>query len=174
MTPSEIGERTEAAVLAALATTGRQILVPFGGHHRFDLAYEEGRDLIKVQCKSGYETARGAIAFKTSSYTDRVHRDYRGQVDLFGVYCHARGEVYLVPVAEVPRRGAHLRVIPARNAQKAKIRMADQYLVRDGRLPEAVIQATTSAGTRDRRPTRIASLGRQGRQMSIFESVGTS
>ena len=168
MTPSEIGERTEAAVLAALAAAGKQVFIPFGGHHRFDLVYEESGRLIKVQCKSGYETTRGVIAFKTSSYTDRVHRDYRGQVDLFGVYCHARGEVYLVPVEDVPPRGAHLRVVPPRNSQKARIRMADQYLVRDGCLPQAVLRAT-APGIQD--PPLEEFLDGQ---LSIFEAVGTS
>ena len=171
MTPSEIGERSEAAVLAALTSAGKQVFMPFGGHHRFDLAYEEGGRLVKVQCKSGYETTRGAIAFKTSSYTDRIQRDYRGQVDVFGVYCHARGEVYLLPVDDVPRRGAHLRVVPPRNSQKAKIRMADRYLVRDGCLPEAVVHAT-AVDPRDHGRAQIAPS--PWRQLSIFESVGTS
>ncbi len=53
MKPSEIGERTEIAVMAALVEAGLRVLVPFGGYHRFDLAFEVGDRIVKVQCKSG-------------------------------------------------------------------------------------------------------------------------
>lgn len=97
MLPSEIGERSEAAVLGALACAGKQVLVPFGGQRRYDLAYEEDGRLIKVQCKTGRESD-GVIVFHSYSLGRGPMRDYRGEVDVFGVYCHARGEVYLVPV----------------------------------------------------------------------------
>ncbi|MEA2460467.1 MAG: hypothetical protein QOH90_644 [Actinomycetota bacterium] len=138
MTPSEIGERTEAAVLAALAAAGKHLLLPFGGHHRYDLAYEDstGR-LVKVQCKSAREV-KGALIFKTCSYVHGSPRDYRDEVDIFGLYCHSRREVYFVPVEDVPRRGAHLRLDPARNGQSAGIRMASTYLFREGHLPDSL------------------------------------
>ena len=63
MLPSETGERTEAAVLAALAGAGKQVLIPFGGHLPYDLAYEEGGRLVKVQCKSGRERD-GVIVYR--------------------------------------------------------------------------------------------------------------
>ncbi len=161
MTPSEVGERTEIAVLAALAEAGLRVLVPFGGYHRFDLAFEHGDRIVKVQCKSGRQY-KGVVVFSTSDHTVGVSRDYRGEAHLFGVYCRDRREVYLVPVEDVPARAAHLRVAPARNNQKAGIRDAAQYLVRDGRLPDAVLRRPTQAGssptrTRGARPTRITS-----------------
>lgn len=176
MTPSEIGERAEIAVMAALACAGKQVLVPFGGHHRFDIAFEEDGCLVKVQCKTGRKRG-GVVEFATADKTLGVQRDYREDADLFGVYCHERHEVYLVPVAEVPRRGASLRLTPPRNNQKAGIRMAAQYLIRDGRLPDAVdqaLEALTPAGStrghiRGNRPSRITSSSILDRQMSMFE-----
>src|SRR5687768_4152590 len=108
MTPSEIGERTEAAVAAALASAGKRLLLPFGPQ-RYDLAFEDNGSLIKVQAKSGrfYD---GAVVFRTSSEDRGKYRHYRGDVDLFAVYCHERAEVYLVPVDDVPVSAAHLRV----------------------------------------------------------------
>lgn len=128
MTPSEIGERAEAAVLAALASAGKHVLMPFGGQRRYDLAYEEAGRLVKVQCKSGRER-KGAIIFRTHSVGRGPPMDYREDVDVFGVYCHDRGEVYLVPVGDVPPRGAHLRVNPARNGQLSGVRWAAPYLL---------------------------------------------
>jgi hypothetical protein len=138
MTPSEIGERTEAAILAALAASGKHVLLPFGGHHRYDLAFEESRGrLVKVQCKSAY-VAKGALIFKTCSYVLGSPRDYRDEVDLFGIYCHDRSEVYFVPVGDVPTSRASLRLDPARNGQSAGIRMASTYLFREGHLPDSL------------------------------------
>ena len=128
MLPTEIGERAEAAVLAALACFGKRLLLPFGEQHRFDLAYEESGRLVKVQCKSGV-ARKGAIRFRTHTVCRSSLRDYRNDIDFFGVYCHDRREVYLVPVGDVPPRGAHLRVEPPQNNQRAKIRAADEYLI---------------------------------------------
>jgi hypothetical protein len=114
--------------LAALVRAGKEVLVPFGGHRRYDLAYEEGGRLIKVQCKSGRERS-GAITFRTYSVGRGPAKDYRGDVDVFGVYCHDRGEVYLVPVKDVPFRAAHLRLSPARNGQESGVRWAAGYLL---------------------------------------------
>lgn len=128
MTPSEIGERAEAVVLAALAGAGKHVLLPFGGQRRYDLAYEEAGRLVKVQVKSGRER-KGAIIFRTHSVGRGPPMDYREDVDFFGVYCHDRREVYLVPVGDVPPRDAHLRLNPPRNGQQSGIRWASQYLL---------------------------------------------
>lgn len=128
MLPSAIGERTEAAVLGALSCAGKQVLVPFGGQRRYDLAYEEDDRLIKVQCKTGRES-NGIIVFHSYSLGRGPMRDYRGEIDVFGVYCHSRGEVYLVPVQDVPLRTATLRLEPTRNQQRSGVRWAADYLL---------------------------------------------
>ncbi|MFP5352853.1 MAG: group I intron-associated PD-(D/E)XK endonuclease [Actinomycetota bacterium] len=125
MTPSQVGERAEAAVMAALAATGKHLLFPFG-QKRYDLAYEEGGRLIKVQVKSGREVD-GAIVFRTNSAVRGSFLDYRGDADVFGVYCHDRGTVYLVPVEDVPRSAGMLRLSAPKNGQKRKVRWASQY-----------------------------------------------
>ena len=115
-------------MLGALACAGKQVLVPFGGQRRYDLAYEEKDRLIKVQCKTGREM-RGVIVFHSYSLGRGPMRDYRGEVDVFGVYCHSRGEVYLVPVEDVPLRTATLRLEPTRNRQETGVRWAADYLL---------------------------------------------
>jgi len=170
MTPSEVGTRTELAVAAALASAGKEIMMPLGPR-RYDLAYEEDGSVVKVQCKSGREY-NGVLVFRTSTEIHGTYRDYRNEIDLFGVYCHSRREVYLVPVDAVPRRLAHLRLIAPRNNQQVGIRMAAQYLVEDGRLPDAVIHrfstpANNRGRTRGSTPSRFTSS--LNRQMSMFE-----
>ena len=128
MSPSEVGERAEAAVLAALVAAGKEVLTPFGAHRGYDLAYAENGRLVKVQCKAGRHR-RGAVAFRTYYEGRGPARDYRGEIDVFGVYCHSRGEVYLVPVEDVPLRGATLRLEPTLNGQRAGVRWASDYLL---------------------------------------------
>ncbi|MGH2807413.1 MAG: group I intron-associated PD-(D/E)XK endonuclease, partial [Actinomycetota bacterium] len=136
MNPSQIGERTEVAVLGALVRAGESVFRPHSDRHRYDLAFERDGRLVKVQCKTGRER-NGVVVFYTCNTTrSGERRDYRNDVDLFGVYCETRDEVYLIPVGDLPLRRAHLRVAPPRNRQNAGIREAARYLVRDGRLPD--------------------------------------
>lgn len=59
----------------------------------------------------------------------RPPESYRGEADFFGVYCHERQAVYLVPVDHVPDVAAHLRLSPPRNGQSKGIRWASEYLL---------------------------------------------
>jgi len=56
--------------------------------------------------------------------------NYRGQADYFGIYCHAVGECYLVPVDEVGINEALLRLTPAKNGQRSRVRMAADYIIK--------------------------------------------
>src|SRR5262249_59625863 len=86
------------------------------------------------ECKTG-RIVRGAIGFPTSSMhapsrtglEKTTRRSYRGQVDLFGVYCPENGKVYLVPVGEVPENWGWLRLVPPRNNQRKLVRWACDY-----------------------------------------------
>ena len=124
-------------VLARLVQAGKEILVPFGENQRYDLVIDEGDRFIRVQCKTG-RLRKGAISFNTCS-VDYHHpnsrgsrpyrRDYCGDAELFGVYCLATDGVYLVPVEDVGRSTASLRIEPTRNGQAKKIRWAKNYLL---------------------------------------------
>ena len=70
------------------------------------------------------------MSFATCSNTPPVRKDYREDVDLFGVYCLELDEVYVVPVEDTATRICHLRLAPARNGQRRGIRFAADYLVR--------------------------------------------
>ena len=102
MTPSQIGERAEMAVVMALSHVGKTVYLPIGASGRY---------------------------FRTASNTRNTPKDYRGQVEFFGVYCHDRRETYLVPVEDVPLRGAQLRLTVPRSSQSKGIRWARDYLL---------------------------------------------
>jgi len=131
--PKDIGDRTTLAVMLALREAGFGVLTPFGENTRYDLAIDNGCKLVRVQCKTG-RLREGAIRFAVCSCYGHhlrpkdTRRDYHGQVDYFGVYCPDNLAVYLVPIADLSVRvQAALRVQPARNSQKCKIRLASKY-----------------------------------------------
>ena len=83
---------------------------------------------MKVQCKSG-SVRNGALRFRTHSVGRTSVRGYQGEVDYFGVYCHERREVYLVPEKGLPSWRASLRLEPARNGQNVRVRAATEFLL---------------------------------------------
>ncbi len=113
--PHVVGARSEAMVLAALVRRFDVVLVPFGGHHRFDFMVEKDGDYLRIQAKTG-RLRHGAIVFNSCSShwhyptTGQRTRDYFGSADLFGVYCQELATVYLAPVALFSKRQGMLHV----------------------------------------------------------------
>lgn len=134
MTPSAVGERAEIKVAAALAGSGKRVYIPVSASSRVDLVYEDGDGFHRVQCKAA-TVVNDVVVFRTSSNTGNVARDYRGEVDFFGVYCADRMEVYLVPVDDVPRTRGFLRLAPTRNGQVKGVRWAADYLLAEDDVP---------------------------------------
>jgi hypothetical protein len=130
--PKAIGERSEGQIIARLLHAGKTVLKPYGDNQRYDLVLDEGDTFVRVQCKTG-RLRKGAVEFATcSSYAHRGHggRDYRGQADVFAVYCPDNEKTYLVPVEAVGVSKCRLRVETSRNGQRDGVRSAVDYEVR--------------------------------------------
>lgn len=132
MNTKAIGNISEAMVLAALVRTGKNVLIPWGDNLRYDMAYDDGGKLIRIQCKTAQDLGNGSITFPTASSS--VHRggrrkNYRGQIEFFGVYSPLTREVYLVPVDDVGISHATLRIELSVNNQIRKVRWAKDYVV---------------------------------------------
>ena len=57
--PVDVGERSEAAILAAFVERGFEVLLPWGTNHRYDMVLDLGERVLRVQCKTGrLRTAR--------------------------------------------------------------------------------------------------------------------
>jgi hypothetical protein len=129
LTPSEIGAVAEREVAVALVAAGWNVFVPlFAAHSRVDLVVENESGVHRVQCKTS-RLVDGAIAFRTCSNTANRPKDYRGQVDYFGVWSPELRQAFLIPVDAAPSRLCHLRVSPARSGQLRGTRPASEYLV---------------------------------------------
>ncbi len=136
--PKSVGDQTTAMVLARLVQSGKMVLLPFSENQRYDLVVDEGDRFVRIQCKTG-RLIRGAIVFPTCSVTYHhpgnrgvyaYRRDYRGDVELFGIYCPETDGVYLVPVETVGKRGGSLRIEPTRNNQMRGVRWAKDYVLK--------------------------------------------
>lgn len=123
------GDRTEGAVLAALLKAGRTVLIPFGENHRYDLVIEDSGSYYRVQCKTG-RLERGGIEFNSCSvhaHRGKKSRGYKGEADIFGVFCPQNDKVYLVPVDSVGTSNVFLRIDSPKNGRKTGLRMASDY-----------------------------------------------
>jgi hypothetical protein len=131
--PKRVGDISQIKVMAALVAAGKSILLPFGENTRYDLLIDEGERFVRVQCKTGRLSA-GVIKFPTSSTYDhharrsgRERRSYRGEADLFGVYCPENDRVYLIPVDSLPSAQGCLRISTPANGQRRRIRWAEDF-----------------------------------------------
>jgi len=110
------GERTEGIVIAALLKMGKKILIPFGENSRYDVVVEDANGFSRIQCKTG--RLHGSYISFNSCSTGNVRnfdrKNYRGQVEFFGVYCPQNDNVYLVPVMKANKTETHL-VVSASN-----------------------------------------------------------
>jgi hypothetical protein len=138
--PNHKGNVAEAEIAAAAIRLGIPVLKPLVEHGRYDLAFDLGDRLVRVQCKwasvkgdvvvvrlSGYRmTAKGGVK-STYAITE---------VDAVAAYCGELDRSYLLPVALIAERfSVQLRTKPARNGQLAALHWAADY-----ELPGAIAQ----------------------------------
>jgi hypothetical protein len=127
-----IGDVSQSRVMTALLASGAKVLMPFGDNARYDLVTERNGRFSRIQCKTA-RLRHGAIVFAIASsqyHRGGGRRDYRGQVDEFGVFCPDNGRTYIIPARDLPLvREAKLRIERPRNSQIRRIRWAKQYEV---------------------------------------------
>ena len=122
------GNVSELKVITAYAEAGFAVSVPLGGGVAYDLIVDTGMRLLKVQVKTG-RLRNGCILFPTmrfSGHSGRGRRYDPGEIDLFAVYCHDNGQIYVMPLDTSLTEG-RLRCFETRNNQKQKIRWALEY-----------------------------------------------
>jgi prevent-host-death family protein len=132
LTSNDKGNIAEAAIALEAIKLGIDVLKPVAEHGRYDLAFDLGHCILRVQCKwarlegavvcvnlAGYRlTSQGSVRSKYSA----------DEIDAVAAYCQALDRVYLLPAEEVAGRSAlYLRVAPAKNGQRAAINWADKY-----------------------------------------------
>ena len=128
------GAIAETKLAAAATELDIPVLRPITEHARYDLAFEIGERLYRVQCKWGGLHEDGAVirVNLTSSWCTPTgyERRYYGEneIDLVAVYCGDLDRCYLLPSKLVAgRRGIQLRVTPTKNGQRASLNHAVDF-----------------------------------------------
>ena len=130
MNSKSVGERSEGIILAKFLQRGWTVLMPFGDNQRYDLVIDRGNGFERVQVKTG-KILNGAVDFKTHSTS--YHRknggakSYRGEIELFAIYCPDNQKSYLISIDLVGYMGASLRIEEPKNKQVKLIRWAKDF-----------------------------------------------
>ena len=133
-----MSESTWKGALAELKITTRAIelgipvLKPVIEGLRYDLVFDIGQRLLRVQCKWAARKKRILVVYTRSSrHTPRgyVRSTYApSEVDAIAAYSPDTGCCYLMPIADVAGRFVvHLRLEPTINNQQVAIKYAAQY-----------------------------------------------
>ena len=124
-----IGDITELKCQTAFLELGYEVLVPIGDRCRYDFVATDGKEYIRVQCKTAHSTDNGAtfeIVGTSSHYRDGKcvkHKYTADEIDYFATVW--LDKCYLVPVTS----GNHkiLRITPPRSNNQKGINMAEDY-----------------------------------------------
>jgi prevent-host-death family protein len=134
LSSNQKGGIAETAITAAAYELDIPVLRPVVEHARYDLAFEIGDRILRVQCKWGGLYDDGAVikVNLVSSWCTPAGYERRyytqDEIDLVAVYCHELKRCYLLPSALVAgRRTIHLRVTPPRNGQRACLNLAVDF-----------------------------------------------
>ena len=126
------GNVAELAIAAEAAKLGIPVLKPLTEHEPYDLVFELGRELLRVQCK--WATLKGSVVQIPTSRCRTSRNGYvrsvyhEGEIDALAAYCEGLDQCYLVPSRlAIDRYGLHLRLEPPKNGQRAAINWATQY-----------------------------------------------
>ena len=152
LTTNQKGAIAEAAIVKTALELGYGVYRPAVEGGRYDLIFDTGSELQRVQCKwsplhgsviviRSYSTRRAAVGLVRNTYKS-------GDFDLLVAYCAALDRCYAVPYERID--GAthlQLRIAPARNNQRLGVREASDYEF-GARLPQTRLGPIAQLGER--------------------------
>ena len=158
LSTNQKGGIAETAITAAAYALDIPVLRPVVEHARYDLAFEIGDRILRVQCKWGGLHEDGAVirvklqsnyltpgGYVRNSYTP-------DEIDLVAVYCGELDRCYLLPSSlACGRTSVFLRLTPAKNAQRACINLASDFEF-DGAVAQLVEHLNGIQGARGSSP----------------------
>ncbi len=130
LTPSEKGGIAEMMIAAKAALLGIQVLRPMTEGHRYDLAFDVGDRILRVQCKWGNLRDGVVVAriggSRLTPLAGYVRSTYDAdEIDIIAVYCAAVDDVFALPISVVAGKSyLHLRISPAKNNQSDLVNWA--------------------------------------------------
>lgn len=128
------GNIAEAAITLEAIKLGIEVLKPVAEHVRYDLAFDLGHRVIRVQCKwarlDGAVVRADLVGFRHTS-RGPVRTTYStDEIDALALYCDELQRVYLIPAELIEGKSAvQLRLTAPKNAQRAAINWAERFLL---------------------------------------------
>lgn len=146
LTSDQKGSIAEIEIAAAAIRLGVGVYKPLNDGERYDLIFDDGVRLARLQCK--WAVRRGDVVVVTCLSCRRsadgfVRRRYSAdEVDAIAAYCQSVDACYFLPAEMISGRSAvQLRLEPPRNHQRAGINWADEFIFEATlRRPGAVAQ----------------------------------
>jgi PD-(D/E)XK endonuclease len=132
LTTDQKGAIAETALAHAAAKLCIPVYAPVSEGGRYDLIFDVGSSLLRVQCKWAVRLGGVVMIRCRSCRRSRagiVHRSYTTEeIDLIAGYCAELDKCYVIPFAEYFRRGGiHLRLEPTKNNQRHGILWAREF-----------------------------------------------
>jgi hypothetical protein len=135
MNTKQIGTICELKVATGLLQKGYIVSLPLGENCPYDLIFDNGSGLYRVQCKNGILRG-GSIKAKLESVHYRADEGKvtskgidKTQTDYIGIYCSELESVYLVNINDVGSTQCNLRVDEVKSSQIKGIRWANDYKI---------------------------------------------
>jgi hypothetical protein len=132
LTTDQKGAVAELAIAHAAAELGVGVFKPLTDGERYDLIFETGKELIRVQCK--WAPKLGDVVVVRCRSSRRAaggirHRKYTAaEVDAIAAYCSELDRLFYVPAQ---RFDGHpelsLRLAPSRNNQHSRVNWAEDF-----------------------------------------------
>jgi hypothetical protein len=131
LTPDQKGSIAESAIAYAAIRLGIGVSRPLAPQ-RYDLIFDVGPTLLRVQCK--WVVRRHDIVVVPCRSCRRgpngfIRRSYSGkEIDAIAAYCAELDRCYFLPLDRFAARSViQLRLSPTRNSQRLGVNWADAY-----------------------------------------------
>lgn len=139
MNTKQIGEISEAFIIAELLKKGYSVSKPFGDNQKYDLIIDDGKNLLRGQCKTATldDTVLQCPITRTKNIWkkgERHRQPYsKNEVDVFLFYNLKLNKVYWVPFEVVENKNASisLRLEPPKNNQTKGIFLAKEFEIKE-------------------------------------------
>ena len=131
-TPTRTGSIAEVFIAAHAVRLGIAVLRPISEGLRYDLAFDVGGRLLRVQCKSARRAGQ-VLTIRTSTSRSTPRGQVRSlygieEIDGFAAYSPDLDRCFYLPITEVAGLSyLHLRLAPARNNQRTGVRFAADF-----------------------------------------------
>ncbi|MFL6010939.1 MAG: group I intron-associated PD-(D/E)XK endonuclease, partial [Gaiellaceae bacterium] len=131
VTTDQKGAIAELAIQLAATRLGIEVYKPVAEGGRYDMIFDLGAKLWRVQCKWAcryeqvvvircYSNRRAREGLRRRRYTV-------DEIDAFAAYCAELDRCFFIPIEDAPTNELRLRLSPPKNNQRLKIKWADEF-----------------------------------------------